>query len=130
MGLVETRQTVTKEEVDALMNRLPGVLVAAEGTIPQDEEANYRAAMNAVCAPDMLPKFRADLRIYMEACKYCSQKWKSVGVVFLITEDYKFFRTFVRSPTVERLLGETVKIVLNGDKAVAVKLAGEIIPSL
>lgn len=122
MGLVETRQTVTK--VEALMNRLPGVLMAAEGTVSQEEEAKYRAAMNAVCAPDMLPKFRADLSIYMEACKYCSQKWKSVGVVFLITEDYK---TFVRSPTVERLLGETVKIVLNGDKVVAVKLAGKII---
>ena len=29
-----------------------------------------------------------------------------------------------------KLLGETAKSVLNGDKAVSVKLAGEVIPSL
>ena len=40
---------------------------------------------------------------------------------FLITEDYKFFRTFVRSPTVEKLQGETTMGMLKGEKAVAVK---------
>ena len=61
--------------------------MAAMGTVLQEEQANYRVAMNAVCAADMLPKFRAVLRINMEACHYCSQKWESVGLVFLITED-------------------------------------------
>ena len=128
MGLSESKQVVRKEQVDALMTRLPGVLVAAAATIPDEEKDHYKVAVNA-CEPDMLPKFRADIRIYMEACHYSSQKWEA-GVVFLITEDYKFFRTFIRSPTVEKLLGETAKSVLNGDKAVSVKLAGEVIPSL
>ena len=130
MGLTESKVVVTKEQVEAFLNRLPGALTTAAGTVPLEEKGNYRVAMNAVCSPDTLPKFRADFRIYLEACHYCSQRRESVGVVFLITEDYKFFRTFIRSPTVEQVLGETAKFVLNGDKAVAVKLAGEVIPSL
>ena len=86
MGLAESKQVVRKEQVDALMTRLPGVLVAAAATIPDEEKDHYKVAVNA-CEPDMLPKFRADIRIYMEACHYSSQKWEA-GVVFLQVFSY------------------------------------------
>ena len=117
--------------VDQLMAELPRVIKKNLSSIPPCDIEHYRVAVNAVCSKDMLPKFRADLRIFMEACNYSSsRKPADSSVVFLITEDYKFFRTFVRSPHVERLLGETATSILGISKAVEVKLAGEVIPSL
>ena len=117
--------------MDQLMAELPKVLKKNLSTIPPCDMEHYRVAMNAVCSKDMLPKFRADLWIFMEACSYSgSCNPTDSAVVFLITEDYKFFHTFVQSPHVERLLGETATSILGTSKAVEVKLAGEVIPSL
>ena len=67
----------------------------------------------------------------MEACNYSSsRKPADLSVVFLITEDYKFFRSFVQSPHVKRLRGEMATSILGISKAVEVKLVGEVIPSL
>ena len=117
--------------VDQLMAELPKVIKKNLSSIPPCDMEHYRVAVNAVCSKDMLPKFRADLWIFMEARNYSSsRKPADSSVVFLITEDYKVFRTFVRSPHVERLLREMATSILGISKAVEVKLAGEVIPSL
>ena len=68
---VQTLGCAVCRKMYALMNRQPGDLIVTVGTVPREEENNYRVAMNAVCAPNILPKLREDLRIYMEACHYC-----------------------------------------------------------
>ena len=117
---------VDNDLVDQLMAELPKVIQKNLSTILPCDPDHYQVAVNAVCSKDMLPKFRADLRIFMEACYYssCRKPDADSAVIFLITEDYKFFRTFVRSPHVERLLGETAMSILGISKAVEVKLAG------
>ena len=96
--------------------------MAAVATIPDEEKDHYKVAVNA-CEPDMLPKFRAD-SLPLQFAEVGG--WGGVPH----HRGLQVFRTFIRSPTVEKLLGETAKSVLNGDKAVSVKLAGEVIPSL
>ena len=66
----------------------------------------------------------------MEACCYASSRESGPNIFFLITKDYKFFRTFIRSPYVEGILKSTATKILGIPRAVDVKLAGEIMPNL
>lgn len=135
LGYCEDSNLVGSTLVDQLLTRLPGVLGAALPTVHGAERAHFLTALNA-CAPDILgSRFRADLRIYMEASKFAEARCtpSDKPVIFLITEDYKFFRIFVRSPAVERLLKRTTLEILGSRSeggGVVVKLAGEVIPSL
>ena len=64
----------------------------------------------------------------MEACVYAAARCTPAMLVFfLITKDYKFFRTLVRSPAVERLLRHTTLGILGISEGVVVKLAGKVI---
>ena len=93
--------------VDRLMAELPKVIQKNLSTIPPCDLDHYRVAVNAVCSKDMLPKFRADLRIFMEACYYssCCKPDADSAVVFLIMEDYKFFVLVYEVPMLRDCLG-------------------------
>ena len=82
-------------------------------------------ALNACLGSDALPRFAADLRIYLEACRIAHH---SAGTVtFLITQDYKFFKTFIRLVDVEECLRSLARETLGIPTAVTVQLAGEVI---
>ena len=89
------------------MAELPKVIQKNLSTIPPCDLDHYRVAVNAVCSKDMLPKFRADLRIFMEACYYssCCKPDADSAVVFLIMEDYKFFVLVYEVPMLRDCLG-------------------------
>ena len=112
--------------VDELMTKLPGALAAALPSVPMAEKEHFFVALNA-CAPDTLGRFRADLRIiHMEACmNIAARSIPDKPTFLLITEDYKFFRTFVRSGVVEGLLCQNTLAILGISEWVVVKLVGE-----
>ena len=85
LGFVKSPILVDNELL--LMQELPTELGKVKGTIPLEARDQFHGAIN-LCTPDIIGKFRADLRLYMEACCYASS-CKSGPSVFLITEDYK-----------------------------------------
>ena len=73
---------------------LPVKLAAVLTTVPRYERGHLVVAVNA-CSTDTKNCFRADLRIYMEACLYSMKATRPARPAsFLITEDYIFFRTY------------------------------------
>ena len=122
-------QVVQQDHADRLFKELPKALAALLPTVPKLEQAPVAVALNACSSNNFINRFSTDLRIYMEACLY-SASCPAGPASFLITEDYKFFRTFARSKHVERVLQETTTAVLGIAEGVTVKLAGEVIPSL
>ena len=119
--------------MDRLIAELPRALAALLPTVPRHEREQVAVALNA-CSRDTIQRFRADLRIYLEACLYSANpdpRRPAAGpATFLITEDYKFFRTFARNKNVERILRQSGTAILGTKEGVTVKLAGEVIPSL
>ena len=101
--MCDTR-VVVPSQVDLFLKKLPEALTAAQPTVALSDKQQFAVALNA-CSSDTIIRFKADLRIYLEACKYASGRDKPA--FFLITEDYKFFRTFIRSKSVEDILRQT-----------------------
>ena len=127
MGLVEAidqKYIINGPTMDSFMSRLPMAIQGLEVAALKRKREDYLVALNA-CLSDALTRFTADLRIYLEACKIAHH---SAGTVtFLITQDCKFFKTFIRSVDVEECLGRLAKETLSIPCAVTVQLAGEVI---
>ena len=71
----------------------------------------------------LVAKHRADLQIYMEACKAFAQ----LGMGrFLVTDDHKFYRLFFLSCVAEEVLHTVCARTLGITQGVRVKLAGEV----
>ena len=124
LGLVEAidqKYIIDWPTMDSFMSRLPMAIQRLEVAAFKGKREDYLVALNG-CLGDALPRFTADLRIYLEACKISHH---SAGTVrFLITQHYKFF---VRSVDVEECLGRLAKETLSIPCAVTVQLAGEVI---
>ena len=83
--------------------------------------------MTLFSSPTMMSKHRADVQLYMEAC--LARTVLKEGN-FLVTEDHKFFRFFLFSPTAEKALYSVATKTLNLSDGVKVKMAGELIEGM
>ena len=128
LGMVESldkKFMISNSVMEKHMARLP-VKVKLLDNIPlKGKWEDLLVVLNTCLGKDKLPRFIADLRIYLEAgmIAHCS----AGSVTFLITQDYKFFKTLIRSVDVEECLGSLVKETLGIPTAVTVQLAGEVI---
>ena len=127
---MSSQQQIQPGDAERLYQELPKALAALLPTVPKLEKEPVVVALNACSSTNFINRFSTDLRIYMEACLYSASRGSSCPASFLITEDYKFFKTFARSKHVERVLREMTAAVLGITEGVTIKLAGEIIPSL
>ena len=118
------KNSVDDDTMDRFMTRLPFEVKLLDQSILTGDEEAFKVSLNA-CHEDNLHRFKADLTIYLKACKI--SHYSPGRVTFLITQDYKFFKTFIRSPDVEDCLGRVAKEVLGIPTAVAVQVAGEVI---
>ena len=94
----------------------------------KEEEDLATSSMTLFNRPSHVNFYLSDLRLYMEACM--AAKKSGVPVQFFVTDDHTFFKAFVKSEVVERVLQNDVKAILDIKKAVYVKLAGEVIPGM
>ena len=76
-----------------------------------------------------LVKYMADLRLYMETC-IASSKNPGNLIQFLVTDDHGFFKVFIQSMIAESVLQRETMKILELNKCVRVRLAGEIIPGV
>ena len=84
--LAQTEDLVSPEQCEDFKARLPKALRELAVSVPRESGEHFNVALN-VCARDTLPKFRADLRLCLEACKIADLRQPS-DIKFLITEDY------------------------------------------
>ena len=94
------------------------------------ENQYYASAVHASESVDVRANYVSDLRIYME-CSIIADSLRDAPVKkLLVTEDYKFYKAFVRSRYAEDVLRDLVNTVLHLQHGIRVKLAGEVIPGM
>ena len=94
--------------------------------IEKKKEKLIHPALSLFSSDRYLDEFFMDIKLYMEACVVCSD---SDAEAFLITDDHRFFRFFLRSNVIEEFLRSGVNKVL-GQRGIPIKLAGEVIPGV
>ena len=116
---------VPPEDVDAAIARMLPELRAQIPTITTvQEESDLVPTLTLFGTQSLISKNRADFQIYMEACKAFSKF--GVGR-FLVTDDHKFFKLFLKSSVAEEALHTVCVQTLGIAQGVRVKLAGEVI---
>ena len=122
---------VQARDVDTAMSRMvpeiQGATKAQGVPLSDEEEAALVPVMTLFSSPTMMSKHRADVQLYMEAC--LARTVLKEGN-FLVTEDHKFFRFFLFSPTAEKALYSVATKTLNLSDGVKVKMAGELIEGM
>ena len=122
---------IPPEDVDtAIGHMLPQLQanVTIHGPTMTDEaQSDLAPVMTLFGTPSLVQKHRADLQIYMEACK----AYSLIGSArFLVTDDHKFYKLFLHSSIAEESLHTVCIRALGIEQGVRVKLAGEIIPGV
>ena len=93
---------VPPKDVDAAIARMLPELRAQIPTITTaQEESDLVPTLTLFGMQSLISKNRADFQIYMEACKAFSKF--GVGR-FLVTDDHKFFKLFLKSSVTEEAL--------------------------
>ena len=116
---------VPPEDVDAAIARMLPELRAQIPTITTaQEESELVPTLTLFGTQSLISKNRADFQIYMEACKAFSKF--GVGR-FLVTDNHKFFKLFLKSSVAEEALHTVCLRTLGIAQGVHVKLAGEVI---
>ena len=121
---------VQARDVDTAMSRMvpeiQGATKAQGVPLTDEEEAALVPIMILFSCPTM-SKHQADVQLYMEACLAHTELKEGN---FLVTEDHKFFRFFLFSPTAEKALYSVATKTLNLSDGVKVKMAGELIEGM
>lgn len=98
---------------------------------PANEIEYYTSALTAAdvaASPtNYKAKYHADIRLYMEASLIANKMKPKERPRLLVTEDYKFFKGFVRSVYAHDVLRDMVMSVLKLSEGITVLLAGEVI---
>lgn len=124
MGLTESKVVVTKEQVEA---QAAGSVGNGRGHHTPGGEGEQQGGHERIVLSRHANKIQGRPSYLPGGLPLLFAK---TGVGESGVPNNQRLQNFIRSPTVEQVLGETAKFVLNGDKAVATKLAGEVIPSL
>ena len=82
---------------------------------------------SALSAAENVAKYNDDLKFYMEATLIANSCNIRLRPHLLVTNDYKFWKAFVRSPHANDLLKDLVCSTLKVQDGVAVQLTGEVI---
>ena len=93
-----------------------------------EEEASLVAPVNLFESPSQWRRYRNDVKIYIEAC--LAHAVTGIPAQFLITNDHRFFKMFLRSTVVEDTLHSVATDKLGIQEGVWVKLLGEVIREL
>ena len=129
--VAKLRYVVKESDLALVRSQLNGRLRENAHKIPGgDEEGFYASAVHASEDLNTISKYKADLKIYMECCAISNDSAPGPDLPLtklLVTEDYKFFRSFVRSRYAEEVLQELVMTVLQLKTGIKVLLAGEVI---
>ena len=136
-NLSRVEYIVSDTDFYIVLKQLPEKLREVEPLIPREGNsiAFFTSALTAAdtaasSATNLKAHYHADIRLYMEACSIANRMKRASPAVcrprLLVTEDFKFFKGFVRSAHAHDILRDLVVSVLkiNG---VTVLLAGEII---
>ena len=126
LGLRTFDLVVPPKDVDAVITRMLPELRAQIPimTMTAQEESDVVPTLTLFGTQSLISKSRADFQIYMEACKAFSKF--GVGR-FLVTDNHKFFKLFLKSSVAEEALHTICVRTLGITQGVRVKLAGEVI---
>ena len=125
----KTVYVVKASDFQVVASQLIHKLREAEAQVPPEENQFFTSALCAAESASLRGKYAADLMLYMEGT-IIANHWPAVRHCkprLLVTDDYKFFKAFVRSSYAQEVLKDLVTTVLKVDRGIRVKLAGEII---
>ena len=97
----------------------------AQRDLSEEEEASLVAPVNLFESPSQWGRYHNDVKIYIEAC--LAHAVTGIPAQFLITNDYSFFKMFLRSTVAEDTLHSVATDKLGIQERVRVKLLGEVI---
>lgn len=129
---------VSHTDFTIVVQQLPVRLQEIQASVPRGQPSKeftnaLTAAEDAASFTTGAPKacYHDDIRLYMEACLIAA-KITSTGQGqrpprLLVTEDYKFFKGFIRSTYAHSVLKDIVQSVLKIKDAVTILLAGHVI---
>lgn len=136
-NLSRVEYIVSDTDFYIVLKQLPKKLREIQPLIPKEGDNIYfftstlTAADTAASPTNFKAYYHADIRLYMEACLIANRMKRASPAVcrprLLVTEDFKFFKGFVRSAHAHDILRDLVVSVLKISEGVTVLLAGEII---
>ena len=135
-NLSRVEYIVSDTDFTIVLRQLPVKLREAEPKVPRSARelefftSALTAADTAASPTNFKAKYHADIRLYMEASLIANQMQLKERPRLLVTEDYKFFKGFVRSPYAHDVLKDMVVSVLKLKYGITVLLAGEVIDGM
>ena len=126
---------VSDTDFNIVLQQLPAKLREVAPRVPRTPANQVEYYTSALTAADTAAsptnykaKYHADIRLYMEASLIANKMQpKERPPQLLVTEDFKFFKGFVRSVYAHDVLWDMVMSVLKLSEGSAVLLAGEVI---
>ena len=133
MGIGEIRKlsAVVKDDlVHAVFQAMgPRLRTAIEQkNLTEEEEADLLQPVNLFESPSQWARYHNDVKIYVEACQ--AYAVTRIPAQFLITNDHRFFKIFLKSALAEDTLYSVATDKLHIQEEVRVKLLGEVIREL
>ena len=124
----KTVYVVKASDFKVVASQLIHKLRQAEAQVPPEDNKFFTSAL---CAAVSQPSGEVcgDLMLYMEGT-IIANHWPAVRHCkprLLVTDNYKFFKAFVRSSSAQEVPSDLVTTVLKVDRGIRVKLAGKII---
>lgn len=129
-SLTSLKHLVQDSDFALMTSQLALRLTEFRGRVPSEgsEPDYFASAIIAAQNVSVKHRYHQDLRLYMEATLISnSRRMASPKPRLLVTEDYKFFKAFVRSSYAFKILKELVCTILQVEEGVDVRLAGEVI---
>ena len=96
--------------------------------LTEDEEADLLEPVDLFESPSQWPRYHNDIKIFVEAC--LAHATTGIPAQFLITNDHRFFKKFMKSAVAEDTLHSVATDKLGVQEGVRVKLLGEVIRGL
>ena len=131
VGEIRKLSAVVKDStVHAVFEAMGPCLRAAiaRRDLSDEEEDSLVSPVNLFESPSQWGRYHNDVKIYIEAC--LAHALTEIPAQFLITNDHRFFKMFLRSTVAEDTLHSVATDKLGIQEGVRVKLLGKVIHGL